>query len=86
MATLHNHGKWLHRDLKATNVLWASIFKIILKIEYKVFVIADFETAEGVVGTRFWRVLEILYTLKNKAKNMLLDPKIWMSMVMPSLP
>jgi len=29
--------------------------------------IGDFETSDGVVGTRFWRAPEVLQALRNKA-------------------
>jgi serine/threonine protein kinase len=83
MQQLHIHSKCLHRDLKATNVLLEfDIEKYIEKgvlgsNEHNELRIADFETSKAVMGTRFWRAPEILCALKNKAKNMHLDPKIW---------
>jgi serine/threonine protein kinase len=83
MQRLHRDGKQLHRDLKAANVLLDFDFEkyieegVLGSNENCRCDTADYETAEGVVGTGFWRAPEILYALKNKAKNMLLDPKIW---------
>jgi serine/threonine protein kinase len=79
---LHIRGKRLHRDLKAANVLLdfdieKYIEKGLLGKNMVECHIADFETSEGVLGTGFWRAPEILCALKNKAKNMLSDPKIW---------
>jgi serine/threonine protein kinase len=83
IVTLYYHGKCLHRDLKAANVLLD--FDIEKYIEKGILGdngdldcdIADYETSEGVLGTGFWRAPEILCALKNKAKNMLSNPKIW---------
>jgi serine/threonine protein kinase len=83
MAELHACGNFLHRDLKAANVLLGFdiqnyIEKGALRCNERGYCdIADFETSEGVLGTGFWRAPEILCALKIKAKNMLLDPQIW---------
>jgi len=47
--------------LKVANILLIANDKVHSEI------VADFECAIGVVGTKFWRALEILLALKNKS-------------------
>ena len=51
----------IHRDLKASNVLWNED-----ESGFACYV-ADFECSVGVVGTGFWRAPEILQALKDKS-------------------
>ena len=64
MDWLHDHNI-IHRDLKASNVLWNEDER-----GWACYV-ADFECSVGVVGTGFWRAPEILQAVKNK--NIQLD-------------
>ncbi|KAG0625437.1 hypothetical protein M758_2G055200 [Ceratodon purpureus] len=55
MEWLHGHNI-VHRDLKASNVLW----------RFNYVVVADFECSIGVIGTGFWRAPEILQAIKDQ--------------------
>ncbi|KAG0586010.1 hypothetical protein KC19_2G056300 [Ceratodon purpureus] len=56
MEWLHEHNI-VHRDLKASNVLWRGGTQ---------YFVADFECSIGVIGTGFWRAPEILQAIKDK--------------------
>ena len=68
MDWLHDHDI-IHRDLKASNVLWYQ--------DERGFAcyVADFECSVGVVGIGFWRAPEILQALKDKSIQLKLFTK-----------
>jgi serine/threonine protein kinase len=72
----------IRADLKASNILVTPVImdpegeevdgsQQALESMYFYVKIGDFETSDGVVGTRFWRAPEVLQAVKNKAKPML---------------
>jgi serine/threonine protein kinase len=81
MEDLHQCGL-IHADLKASNILVTPIIMDPREEEvdglqqpaesmYFYVKIGDFETSDGIVGTRFWRSPEVLQALRNGAKPML---------------
>jgi hypothetical protein len=72
----------IHADLKASNILVTPVTMDRREEEvdgsqqasesmYFNVKIGDFETSDGVVGTRFWRAPEVLQALRNRAKPIL---------------
>ncbi|KAH9541027.1 hypothetical protein CY35_14G038000 [Sphagnum magellanicum] len=72
----------IHADLKASNILVTPVImdpqgeevdgsQQGLESMYFYVKIADFETSDGVVGTRFWRAPEVLQAVKNGVKPIL---------------
>ncbi|CAK9864215.1 unnamed protein product [Sphagnum jensenii] len=69
-------------DLKASNILVTPVnmdpreeevdgLQQALESMYFYVKIGDFETSDGIVGTRFWRAPEVLQALRDKAKSIL---------------
>jgi serine/threonine protein kinase len=60
----------IHADLKASNIL---VTPVILSptLTYFYVKIGDFETSDGVMGTRFWRAPEVLQALEKEVKPIL---------------
>lgn len=85
LKLLHENGI-LHRDLKATNCLFFTyqtprLFPIAISnvigkgntMHWRSLV-TDFDSPEGVLGTRFWRAPEVLLAAKNKVHS---SPEVW---------
>lgn len=68
MGQLHREG-FLHRDLKAANVLCEKLGSRAANVLCGGFYVADFESSVGTVGTSFWRAPEILLALRNRRSN-----------------
>ncbi|CAM6053868.1 unnamed protein product [Sphagnum tenellum] len=75
----------IHADLKASNILVAPMImdpeggkvdgqEQTLESMYFHVKIGDFESSDGVVGTRFWRAPEVLQAVKNETKPIILSP------------
>jgi serine/threonine protein kinase len=75
----------IHADLKASNILVTPVImdpeggkvdgqEQTLESMYFHVKIGDFESSDGVVGTRFWRAPEVLQAVKNETKPIILSP------------
>lgn len=78
MRVLHSSGI-LHRDLKAANVLLSYDIEKSIRHEEDFLDcdVEDFESCEGVMGTRFWRAPEILIALKKRVANISSNLEVW---------
>lgn len=72
MESLHREG-FLHRDLKASNVLCEKLGFRATNVLCGSFYVADFESSVGTVGTSVWRAPEIVLALRNRRSNRSLE-------------